>query len=89
VKTEKTDGAAAAIRALGNQKSDRRNNADGFYTGGDKEHEGSRGSSVSQPEQRRRPRGDSPRKETDKDLRLKIVRQLVDMAPRSKRPRTT
>ena len=24
------------------------------------------------------------RKETDKDLRLKIVRELVDMAPRSK-----
>lgn len=85
VKTEKDPVVRQrAIRALGNQKSDKTGTMlTDLYTGGDKD---TKEAVISAFGSQNNADGlvAIARKETDKDLRLKIVRQLVDMAPRSK-----
>jgi len=85
VKTEKEPAVRQrAIRALGNQKSDKTGAMlTDLYTGGDKD---TKEAVISAFGNQNNADGlvAIARKESDKDLRLKIVRQLVDMAPRSK-----
>jgi HEAT repeat protein len=85
VKTEKDPMVRQrAIRALGNQKTDKTGSMlTDLYTGGDKD---TKEAVISAFGNQNNADGlvAIARKETDKDLRLKIVRQLVDMAPRSK-----
>jgi hypothetical protein len=85
VKTEKEPAVRQrAIRALGNQKTDKTGTMlTDLYTGGDKD---AKEAVISAFGNQNNADGlvAIARKETDKDLRLKIVRELVDMAPRSK-----
>jgi HEAT repeat protein len=85
VKTEKDPAVRQrAIRALGNQKSDKTGSMlTDLYAGGDKD---TKEAVISAFGNQNNADGlvAIARKESDKDLRLKIVRQLVDMAPRSK-----
>jgi tetratricopeptide (TPR) repeat protein len=85
VKTEKDPTVRQrAIRALGNQKSDKTGTMlTDLYAGGDKD---TKEAVISAFGSQNNADGliAIANKETDKDLRLKIVRQLVDMAPRSK-----
>jgi HEAT repeat protein len=85
VKTEKEPAVRQrAIRALGNQKTDKTGAMlTNLYAGGDKD---TKEAVISAFGNQNNADGlvAIARKESDKDLRLKIVRQLVDMAPRSK-----
>jgi tetratricopeptide (TPR) repeat protein len=85
VKTEKDPTVRQrAIRALGNQKTDKTGTMlTDLYAGGDKD---TKEAVISAFGSQNNADGlvAIARKETDKDLKLKIVRQLVDMAPRSK-----
>jgi HEAT repeat protein len=85
VKTEKEPAVRQrAIRALGNQKSDKTGTMlTDLYSGGDKD---TKEAVISAFGNQNNADGlvAIARKESDKDLRLKIVRQLVDMAPHSK-----
>ncbi len=85
VKTEKDPTVRQrAIRALGNQKSDKTGTMlTDLYTSGDKD---TKEAVISAFGSQNNADGliAIANKETDKDLKLKIVRQLVDMAPRSK-----
>jgi HEAT repeat protein len=85
VKTEKEPTVRQrAIRDLGNQKTEKTGSIlTDLYSGGDKD---TKTAVISAFGNQNNADGlvAIARKESDKDLRLKIVRQLVDMAPRSK-----